>query len=138
MSLSAHERRELDSISAGLAVSDPGLAGFLGTFTRLTASEVMPAHEQIAVRPARLLWRAGILTLVLIPFTALVAAVAVALSAGGLAPCRAPSMGCPEQVPSAAAHAGRHLRQADTAGAFIVTKNRTSLRGWPLRTKRSH
>jgi hypothetical protein len=114
MSLSAHERRELDSISAGLAVSDPGLAGLLGTFTRLTTSEAMPAHEQIAAGPARLLCRAGILTLVLIPFTALVAAVAVALSAGGLAPCRAPSMGCPEQVPSAATHAG-HLRQAGTA-----------------------
>jgi hypothetical protein len=115
MSLSAHERRQLDSISQGLAVSDPGLAGFLGTFTRLTASEVMPAREQIAVRPARLLSRAGIVTLVLIPFTALVAAVAVALSAGGLAPCRAPSMGCQEQVPSAAAHADRHLRQAGAA-----------------------
>jgi hypothetical protein len=137
MTLSAHERRELDSISQGLAVSDPGLAGLLGTFTRLTTSEVMPGHEQIAAGPARLLWRAGIVTLVLIPFTALVAAVAVALSASSLAPCRTPSMGCQEEVPSAAAHAGRHLRQAGTAGALTDSRNRTSRRGWPLRTKPS-
>jgi hypothetical protein len=50
MSLSAYERRALDSISENLTGSDPDLAQLLDTFTQLTASELMPAREQIGTR----------------------------------------------------------------------------------------
>ncbi len=129
MSLSPHERRQLDCISAGLTMSDPVLAEFLGEFTRLTTSEVMPTHEVIEARrrhllgtagparrprsrcprgrPARLFCRAAIITLVLIPLVALVVAVAVFLSTSSLTPCRASqSVGCTKRAPSAAPQAG--------------------------------
>ena len=129
MSLSAYERRALDSISANLTGSDPVLAQLLDTFTRLTASEVMPAREQIGTRwrhamrttsrarrigswnaprrPFRLLCRVAAATLVLIPLAALLVAIAVALGSGNHAPCRATQLlACTNPVPSARTHVG--------------------------------
>jgi len=54
MSLSARDRRALDSIRDQLNGSDPHLAGLLGTFARLTAGEEMPSRERIRAR-----WRSG-------------------------------------------------------------------------------
>ncbi|MGH3298971.1 MAG: hypothetical protein ACRDP7_44985 [Trebonia sp.] len=51
MSLSAHERQELDLIEDEIAGSDPGLASLLAAFARLAAGEELPAREQ--VRAAR-------------------------------------------------------------------------------------
>lgn len=47
MSLSAHERQELDSIEGEIAGSSPALASLFATFGRLTAGEEVPAREQI-------------------------------------------------------------------------------------------
>ena len=47
MTLSARDRRALDSIGDRLSGTDPHLASLLGTFTRLTAGEDMPVREQI-------------------------------------------------------------------------------------------
>lgn len=106
MSLSAYERRALDSISDNLTGSDPVLAQLLDTFTRLTASDVMPAREQIGprwpqkmrtARPARgigsasrpprpvgLLRRVAVAILLLIPLIAVLVALAVVLHSGSL------------------------------------------------------
>jgi hypothetical protein len=127
MSLSADDRRALDSITESLTVSDPVLAGLLDTFTRLTAGETMPAREQIGAR-----WRqmqgtarraagprqarhagrrrgtAQILIVVWILLTALFVSWAVALGSGSPAPCRTSwAMGCALPAPSPAAHAAR-------------------------------
>ncbi len=51
MSLSSREKQALDSIESRLVGSDPGLASMLGTFTRLTSGEDMPAREKIRPRP---------------------------------------------------------------------------------------
>ncbi len=128
MSLSPQERRELNRISTGLTVSDPILAALMGTFTRLTTSEAMPAHEQVSAgwrhllgtaQPTRradspiprrglLFRRAGITMLVLVPLTALLVGVAVFLSTSGLAPCQASlSMGCAKPVPRVVVHTGQ-------------------------------
>ncbi len=47
MSLSAHERQELDEIQGGLAASDPRLAAMMRAFSRLAAGEAMPPAEEI-------------------------------------------------------------------------------------------
>jgi hypothetical protein len=47
MSLSAHEQQELGAIEDELSGSDPKLASFLDTFTRLTAGEEMPVREKV-------------------------------------------------------------------------------------------
>ena len=47
MSLSARERRALDSIKEELAGSDPGLVALLITFSRLASDEAMPVREKI-------------------------------------------------------------------------------------------
>jgi hypothetical protein len=47
MSLSAREQQVLDSIKAELADSDPRLAGFMATFTRLVSGEEMPLRERV-------------------------------------------------------------------------------------------
>jgi Protein of unknown function (DUF3040) len=47
MSLSARERRTLDSIKDGLAGSDPQLVALLVTFNRLASDEAMPVREKI-------------------------------------------------------------------------------------------
>lgn len=130
MSLSAYERRALDSISENLTGSDPVLAQLLDTFTELTASEVMPAREQIAsrwrhrmrtlqragrigsrnppLRPGRFRCQAAVAVLVLIPLIALLVAMAVALGSGNHAPCGAtPLMTCTNPVPTAGSHVGR-------------------------------
>jgi hypothetical protein len=129
MSLSAYERRALDSISENLTGSDPVLAQLLDTFTQLTANDVMPAREHVGTRwrhtmrtmrrarrigsrnpsrpPARLLCRAAVAILVLIPLTALLVAMAVAFGSGNHAACRATQlMACTKPVPSAGNHAG--------------------------------
>ena len=41
------ERQALDSIQSALGHTDPKLASLLATFTRLAASEEMPAHERV-------------------------------------------------------------------------------------------
>jgi hypothetical protein len=56
MSLSAHERRVLDSIQDRLSGSDPELASLLASFTRLTAGGQMPARESIRAGWQRLSW----------------------------------------------------------------------------------
>jgi hypothetical protein len=56
MSLSAHERRVLDSIQDRLSGSDPELASQLATFTRLSAGEQMPTRESIRAGWQRLSW----------------------------------------------------------------------------------
>jgi hypothetical protein len=53
MSLSAREQQALDGIEKRLADSDPGLAGLLVTFTRLTSGDVMPICEEV---PTRACW----------------------------------------------------------------------------------
>jgi len=47
MSHRARERQALDSITEGLARSDPRLAALLAAFTRLVSGEEMPEHEKI-------------------------------------------------------------------------------------------
>jgi hypothetical protein len=98
------EHQALDSIQSALGHTDPELASLLATFTRLAASEEMPAHEKvrspIGHRPRRhrsrprrgraphrhrSLQRAAILTW-LITTTAMIT-VAVILSRGGPASC---------------------------------------------------
>jgi hypothetical protein len=49
---SERDRHVLDAMRNYLAESDPHLVGLLGTFTRLTAGEEMPAREQL-----RAAWR---------------------------------------------------------------------------------
>jgi hypothetical protein len=41
------EHQALDSIQSALGHNDPKLASLLATFTRLAASEEMPAHEKV-------------------------------------------------------------------------------------------
>ncbi len=124
MTLSAHERRELDCISEGLTVSDPVLAGLLDTFTLLTADEVMPTREQVGAKwqqvldptrraqrtrtrtlrrqPAVILRRAGLVILVLVPLVALLAAVVVVFCTSNATGCRASlSTRCTQSAPSA-------------------------------------
>ena len=98
------EHQALDSIQSALGHADPKLASLLATFTRLAASEEMPAHEKVRSpmgRPPRRhrsrprrgkaphrdrgLQRAAILTW-LITTTAMIT-VAVVLSRGGPASC---------------------------------------------------
>jgi len=134
MSLSAHERHLLDSITESLTLSDPVLAGLLDTFTQLTAGEAMPAREQIGARwrqmrgtvgrgssrarcAGRRLGPAGIMMLAWLMLTVLFVSVAVALGNGGPAPCRASwAMGCADPAHSAAAHAGHHDAATSTGG----------------------
>jgi hypothetical protein len=59
VNVSAHERNALDCISEGLSASDPVLAGFLDTFTRLNAGERMSAREQVEPRPHAMHSRPG-------------------------------------------------------------------------------
>jgi len=96
------EHQALDSIQSALGHTDPKLASLLATFTRLAASEEMPAHEKVrsplghpprrqrsrprrGKAPHRSLQRAAILTW-LISATAMIT-VAVILSRGGAASC---------------------------------------------------
>lgn len=66
MALSRRQRRHLAAIERELRETDPGLAGLLGAFGRLTAAEQMPGHERLAARSccsrfatAMLDWLAG-------------------------------------------------------------------------------
>jgi hypothetical protein len=85
------EHQALDSIQDALGHTDPKLASLLATFTRLAASEEMPAHEKVRSPMShpphrhRSLQRAVILTW-LITATAMIT-VAVILSRGGPASC---------------------------------------------------
>jgi hypothetical protein len=85
------EHQALDSIQDALGHTDPKLASLLATFTRLAASEEMPAHEKVRSPMGhpphrhRSLQRAVILTW-LITATAMIT-VAVILSRGGPASC---------------------------------------------------
>jgi hypothetical protein len=54
MSLSHRQQHRLHLIEAGLHRSDPQLTAMLGAFGRLSASEAMPAWEQIPSRPQRI------------------------------------------------------------------------------------
>jgi hypothetical protein len=129
MSLTARDRHALDAIGAGLAGSDPGLAGFLSTFTRLTAGEAMPAREQLrlgwrrvpgtggrayrAAKPHRVrracqrLGPSGIIMLAWLLVTVVLVSLAVTLGtgSGSVPPCNAPwAMGCAQPAPAAGAH----------------------------------
>jgi hypothetical protein len=53
MGLDPREQHALDSIKDRLAGSDPELAALLGTFTRLTSGEEMPAREPVQLRKRR-------------------------------------------------------------------------------------
>jgi Protein of unknown function (DUF3040) len=122
MSLSPHDRHALDSITAGLAGSDPVLAGLLDTFSRLTAGESMPPREQIGARwrllpgtgwPARSrpfsgrLGPARIMIFVWLLVTALLLLLGIVLASTAPAECNAsPSFGCARSVPSVTAHPG--------------------------------
>jgi len=122
MSLSPHDRHALDSITAGLAGSDPVLARLLDTFTRLTAGASMPAHEQIPARWQRLpgtgrpakrrptsrrLSSARIMILVWLLATALLLSLGIVLASTAPAECKASSgFGCARSVPSLTAHPG--------------------------------
>jgi len=85
------EHQALDSIQSTLGHADPKLASLLATFTRLAASEEMPAHEKVRSplghppRRHRSLQRAVILTW-FVTATAMIT-VAVILSRGGPASC---------------------------------------------------
>lgn len=63
MSLSAHDRKALDSIEEEIAVSAPELASLLALFSRLTAGEELPEREQVgdgrrrAARPGQAWWQ---------------------------------------------------------------------------------
>jgi len=126
MSLSARDRHALNAIREGLAGSDPDLASFLGTFSRLTAGEEMPSREQIrarwhpiegtgrhtARRGTRWLGRrvgpAGIMMLAWLMIAVTLVSLAVVLSRGGPATCKMSwSMGCTVPTPSASVHAGQ-------------------------------
>lgn len=58
MSLSAHDRQELDVIEERLATADPQLAGLLATFSRLADGEEIPAREEIPADEHRAVRRA--------------------------------------------------------------------------------
>lgn len=113
MSLTARERHALHGIEERLTRSDTGLASLLGTFTRLTSGEEMPACEQIhagrwrsdrhrpanrqaalhlmACRPVRLVgWQRIILLLWLAIALALTATALTLSRAGGKLPCSQP------------------------------------------------
>ena len=122
MSLNPHDRHELDSITAGLAGSDPVLAGLLDMFTRLTAGESMPAREQIPARWQRLpgtdwpakrrpasrrLSPARIMILVWLLATALFLSLGIILASTAPAECKASSgFGCARSAPSLTTHPG--------------------------------
>jgi len=53
MSLSSWEQQALDSISDGLASSDPELVALLTTFTRLASAQDMPVGERIGAGSLR-------------------------------------------------------------------------------------
>jgi hypothetical protein len=53
MSLSHHQQRQLYRIETGLLRSDPQLAAMLGIFGKLSASQAMPAWEQVPTRRDR-------------------------------------------------------------------------------------
>jgi Protein of unknown function (DUF3040) len=89
MSLTAREQRILDSIRARLADSDPALTQIMGTFTRLTTGEQMPAREQVRRRrprrrrPARQRVAAGpVVALVWLLLSITLISLAVVLSRG--------------------------------------------------------
>ncbi len=111
-SLSARDRHALQAIFADLAASDPDLAGRLGTFTQLTAGEAMPDREQIRARRARRSgsgqralthgqrWARVMIVMWLLVSAAMVT-IAVVLSSGTPAPCKASwTTGCAQPTPS--------------------------------------
>ena len=53
MSLSHHQQHQLYRIESGLLRADPQLAAMLGIFGKLTASQAMPAREQVPTRRDR-------------------------------------------------------------------------------------
>ncbi len=55
MGLPARQEKALDGIESALRASDPKLAAFYATFTRLTRGEEMPRIEQLRDRASRLL-----------------------------------------------------------------------------------
>ena len=52
MSISERERQTLESIENGLVRSAPKLASMMAIFTRLTASEKMPARRPVRRAPS--------------------------------------------------------------------------------------
>jgi hypothetical protein len=53
MSLSHHQQHQLHRIETGLLRADPQLAEMLGIFGKLSASQAMPAWEQVPTRRDR-------------------------------------------------------------------------------------
>ena len=62
MSLSHHHQNQLHLIQAGLLRSDPQLAARLSMFGRLSASQAMPAWEQVSSRHDRIRQAAALIT----------------------------------------------------------------------------
>jgi len=116
MSLSPRDRQSLDSITEGLAGSDPVLARLLDTFTRLTAGEAMPSREHVegrgriregVRRVGRRLGPGGIMIVLWLVITVLLVSLAVVSGNTDRLPCSASqAMGCAQPAPSAAAHPG--------------------------------
>jgi hypothetical protein len=113
VSLGSRDRYVLNAITDHLAASDPELAGLLGSFTRRTAGEQMPAQEQIRARWRRvpcsarglLLWLGPgrVLMLLWLLVTAAMISMAVALSSGGAPSCNALWV---KACPATTVHAG--------------------------------
>jgi len=117
VSLGSRDRYVLDAISDHLAASDPELAGLLGSFTRRTAGEQMPAREQIRARWRRVpssarglllrLGPGGVLILIWLLVTAAMISMAVAFSSGGAPSCSVLwAKACPVSSRATTAHAG--------------------------------
>ena len=98
MSMSAWERKALDSIKDGLASSDPTLIGRLAMFTRLASGEEMPAREKIQVGSRRAILRShsgsgrvdqrlGLLLLLWLVTTIALVTVALASNRGSQGTC---------------------------------------------------
>jgi hypothetical protein len=116
MSLRPRDRQALNSITEGLAGSDPTLVKLLDTFTRLTAGEAMPSREHVegrgrirggVCRVARRMGPGGIMMVVWLVITVLLVSLAVFWGNSDRLPCSASqAMGCAQPAPSAAAHPG--------------------------------
>jgi len=119
MSISTHDRRVLDAIRTRLSGSDPGLAGLMDIFARLSAGEQMPEREQISrawfgraygrrkSAPARgqvWLGSARVMMFVWLLVSAILVSVALALTSSGGACNGVAALGCARPAPAVSAH----------------------------------
>jgi Protein of unknown function (DUF3040) len=99
MGLTTRERHALYSIENGIAGSDPRLASMLAMFTRLAASEVLPAGENIRAGRLRsgLRWQYAWGMVWLITSVALIAVALAVGHAGGKGTCPVRAAACAGQ-----------------------------------------